>query len=187
MARMESSSCVSGIWTDMRARRSGRLWWNLQADRVDLVLSYQRRAFSNEFRNHHLRDVPCVIELPARDPLARRESVSTEDLQEMPCILVARKGQREIERSFYHDVLGIGREYYFVENMDDARLSVLGGQGFLPLPELTPHTEGNGEICRLLVFRPDGTPIRFNFCAFWKRARSSATMEEFVTLLTQRV
>lgn len=163
------------------------LFRHISDDEIELVLSYQRRAFSSEYVNHHLMYVPCAVELPARNRLASQDVIHTDELREMPCILVARRDQQELESSFYRDVLGIGREFYFVETMDDARLSVLGGRGFLPLPNLNGAAVQDGGIRRIPVLRASGKPIQFNFCAFWKRAGTNYYIEEFVTLLHEKL
>lgn len=156
------------------------LFQQISADELDLVFSYQRRAFSDAFVNHHLRYIPCLIEISARNPLARQESVDVEDLADIPCILVSKKDQQAIEQNFYQNALGIGRQFFFVESMDDARLNLVGNRGFLPVADLGTAAPLNPAIRRLPVHRKDGVPLRFNYCAFWKKARGGYYVEEFV-------
>lgn len=153
---------------------------------LDLVLSYQRRAFSDEYENFHLRYIPCLVELPGRSKLAREEAISTEALKDMTCILVAKKEQQELEQSFYQNVLGIGNKFYFVESMDDARLSVLGNRGFFPIADSGSLPETGSAIKRLPLYRPDHKPIQFNYCAFWKKKQSNYYIEEFASLFYNR-
>lgn len=92
---------------------------------IDLVLSYQRRAFLEAYENFHLRYIPCLGEVSGRSRLAQEEAIYTKQLKDLPCILVAKKAQQELEQSFYQHILGIGNNFYFVESMDDARLAVI--------------------------------------------------------------
>ena len=76
------------------------LFIGVSQNELDLVFSYQRRAFSDAYENYHLRYVPCMIELSVRSPYAQADDISLEQLREMPCILIARKEQRDIEQDF---------------------------------------------------------------------------------------
>lgn len=100
---------------------------------VDLILSDQRRAFSDEYVNHVLMTSECYIEIAARNPVAALEFVEIEDLKNIPCILVASPGQQETERTYYREVVGIQSDFLFAENLEEARLLVIGGKGFMPI------------------------------------------------------
>lgn len=162
------------------------LFQHISGDDLDLVFSYQRRAFSDTYKNHHLRYIPCLIEISARNPLAQQESIHVEDLRETPCILVAKKEQQSIEQNFYQNVLGIGNHFFFVESIDDARLNVVSNRGFLPVADLGKPILLNPSIRRLPVYHKENGPIRFNYCAFWKKARSSYYVEEFVDIFQRK-
>ncbi|WP_303002187.1 LysR family transcriptional regulator [Dialister invisus] len=157
------------------------LFRKISADEIDLVLSYQRRAFSDQYINFHLKYIPCVVELSVRNKLAEQDAVSVEQIKEIPCILISKKEQQELEQGFYQNVLGIGRHYYFVESADDARLTVIGNRGFLPVANLGLDDNPAG-LKRLPLFREDNTPIQLNYCAFWKKERSSYYIEEFASI-----
>lgn len=154
----------------------------LNSNEIELALSYQRRAFSDEFENFHLRYIPCLIEISKRNKLARLSCVTTEQLKDIPCILTAKKEQQELERGFYRDVMGIGKNYYFVDSMDDARLMVMGNRGFLPFADLGIASQSGGASRYLPVVRGDNQPIQFNYCAFWKKDKSNYYIEEFTSL-----
>lgn len=149
---------------------------------IDLVLSYQRRAFLEAYENFHLRYIPCLVEVSGRSRLAQEEIIYTEQLKDLPCILVAKKAQQELEQSFYQHVLGIGNNFYFVESMDDARLAVIGNRGFLPVADIGDFPAAGKSIKRLALFKGDHKPIQLNYCAFWKKERSNYYIEEFVAM-----
>ena len=162
------------------------LFKKISGNEMDLVLSYQRRAFSEEYENFHLRYVPCLVEIPGRSKLAQEEIILTESLKDMPCILIAKKEQQELEQTFYQNVLGIGSRFYFVESVDDARLAVIGNRGFLPIAESEHLPETGRSIKRLPLYRQDHKPIQFNYCAFWKKDRTNYYIEEFASMFYNR-
>lgn len=149
---------------------------------VDLVLSDQRRAFSDEYVNFELVTTDCYVEAARRSPLAVRETIEIDDLKNSPCVLVTSKEQRENESAFYREVVGFHGDFLFAENIEDARLMVLGGKGVMPI-------EGGGRLAQLggalrrVPLRRKGQPIRRKYCAFWKIDNSGYYAEEFAELL----
>lgn len=157
------------------------LYEELVGRRVDAVLSDQRRAFSEEYANHILARRRCCIEIAARDPLAGQESVETADLKHIPCILVAPRSQRRNERSYFLDIIGISSEFVFAENVEEARLLVIGGKGYMPV-------EGGGAaplgtaLSHVKLLR-GGKPIHRNYCVFWKLDDETEYIREFGEIL----
>ncbi len=47
--------------------------------------------------------------------------------------MVACEAQRKTEREYYHDVVGFPGEFLYAENLEEARLMVIGHKGFLPV------------------------------------------------------
>lgn len=86
---------------------------------------------------------------------------SGQELKNMPCILVASEGQRETEAEYYHTIIGLQGEKLFADNMEEARMLVISGKGFMP---------------------SEGTPKR-NYCAFWKKENAKKMSEEFAEIL----
>lgn len=78
----------------------------LRTGGVDLVLNDQRRAFSDEYVNLILTVGNEYIEISSRSPLASLPSVAPHELENVPCILVASKNQRETEQEYYREVVG---------------------------------------------------------------------------------
>lgn len=153
---------------------------------LDLVLSYQRRAFSEVYENFHMKYIPCLVEISGRSRLAQENFVCTEQLKDLPCILIAKREQQELEQGFYQNVLGIGNSFYFVESMDDARLAVIGNRGFLPVADIGNLPETGRSIKRLPLFKADHKPIQLNYCAFWKKEKSNYYIEEFVATFYEK-
>ena len=95
------------------------LYTALRNGEVDLILSDQRRAFSDEYVNFILASSKCYIEIAAWNPIASLECVETEELKNIPCILVASPGQQDTEQTYYREVLGIQSDFQFAENIQD--------------------------------------------------------------------
>lgn len=149
---------------------------------VDLVLNDQRRAFSDEYVNFILTTSECYIEIAARNPLASLESIETEDLKNIPCILVASPEQQENERTYYQEIVGIKGDFLFAENLEEARLLVIGGKGFMPIEGGANEPGFAAALCRIRLIRK-GKPMKRNYCAFWKADNSGYYVEEFADIL----
>ena len=109
------------------------LYAMLRSETVDLVLNDQRRAFSDEYVNLLLTTCESYVELSARSPLSQLSQISSSELKNTPCILVASAAQRETEQEYYQNVVGLQSEFLYAENMEEARLMVIGHKGFLPI------------------------------------------------------
>ena len=149
---------------------------------ADLVLNDQRRAFSDEYVNFELMTTDCYVELAGHGKFAAQKSVEISQLKDMPCILVTSKEQQENEAAYYRDVVGFKGDFLFAENMEDARLLVLGGKGVMPLEGGEHSTRLGGALCRVPL-RRSGKPIHRKYCAFWRADSKSAYAEEFADLL----
>ncbi|MDE5858808.1 MAG: LysR family transcriptional regulator [Oscillospiraceae bacterium] len=170
---------------DMKNGNHEDLYDFLRTDQVDLVLNDQRRAFSDEYVNTILTAIGCHIEISARNPIANSEFVNADDLRHTPCILIASKEQQENEQSHYREIYGIESKFLFAENLEEARLMVVSGKGFLPIEGGTPPTQYAETITRLPLCR-NGKPIRRNYCAFWKANNSGYYIEEFAEILKEQ-
>ena len=97
-------------------------------------------------------------------------------------ILVASDAQRETELEYYHDVVGFPGEFLYAENLEEARLMVIGRKGFLPVEGTGQMTSAETSIVRIPLVRRE-EPILRNYCAFWKKENSGYYVEEFAKLL----
>jgi DNA-binding transcriptional LysR family regulator len=161
------------------------LYEALRLGSVDLILNDQRRAFSDEYVNCILGTSECFIEVADSNSIALRESVEVQELKNMPCILVASAGQRENEQKYYHDIVGIEGEFIFAENLEEARMLVVGGKGFMPVEGLASSTQFGITLRRIPLLR-GGKPIRRNYCAFWKADNSGYYIEDFAEILKSK-
>lgn len=158
------------------------LYQRLRTGEADLVLNDQRRAFSEEYVNLLLKVCGSAVEISSHSILARMEHISPQELKNLPCILVASEDQRETEREYYHDVIGFQGGFLYAGSLEEARLMVIGGKGFLPVEDAGETFAGEQPIVRIPLMR--GTePILRRYCAFWKKNSAGGCAEEFARLL----
>lgn len=154
----------------------------LRGEQVDLILSDQRRAFSDEYVNLHLTTCTSYIEVSARSALAQLAKVTPAELKNVPCILISTPSQQVSELEYYRDVVGFQSEILYAENLEEARMMVLGRKGFLPVEGETALPLAGSSLARVPLVRGDA-PILRNYCAFWKKDNSGYYIEEFAEML----
>lgn len=158
------------------------LYAMLRTEEADLVLNDQRRAFSDEYVNLLLTTCESYVEISAHSPLAQLARITPQELKNTPCILVASAAQRETEQEYYQTVIGLRSEFLYAENMEEARLMVIGRKGFLLAEGAAASPSAGTSIVRLPLVR-GAAPILRNYCAFWKKDNSGYYVEEFAELL----
>ena len=147
----------------------------------------QRSAESlfDEYVNLILTTSCMYIELAARNPVAALPSVTVQELKNIPCILVASKEQQAIEKEFYQTIIGIQGEILYAENLEEARMMVISGQGFLPVEGSSQAMTFGASIRRVPLCRGEEQITR-NYCLFWKKDNSGYYVEEFYHILQSK-
>lgn len=184
-ALQEFSTKYPDVAVEIEHGSHEELYRLLRTGQADLVLNDQRRAFSDEYVNLVLTTSNSYIEISARSPLANLHFVTPLEMKNTPCILVSSQTQREVEQEYYHDVVGFQGEFLFAENVEEARLLVVSGKGFMPVGGNTAETDFGSVIRRIPLYR-DGTQITRNYCAFWRVDNSGYYVEEFGSLLKEQ-
>lgn len=158
------------------------LYEKLRHDDIDIVLNDQRRAFSDEYHNLILSEQEYSIEISAKNPIAGLESIPIEDLKNIPCILISNPSQQETEQRFYQNDLGFPSEILFAESLEDARMLLIQGKGFMPIEGSEKYVQLGAVTKRVLLTRNDAPIIR-KYCAFIKRNNPAKHTEEFLAIL----
>ena len=122
------------------------------------------------------------IEISAKNPIAELESVSIEDLKNIPCILISSKEQQETEQRFYQNDLGFPSEIIFAESLEDARMMLIQGKGFMPIEGSEKYVQ-LGAVTKRIMLKRSGAPIIRKYCAFMKRNNPAKHTEEFLEIL----
>ena len=125
----------------------------LRTEKADIILSDQRRAFSDVYVNDELMQCGCYAELSIHDPLAAQDKVSVEELRRLPCILIASAQQQDTEQEYYQRTLEFGGSYLFADDLEEGRLMVISGRGFLPVEGVGTLPAGNAFIRRLPLYQ----------------------------------
>lgn len=157
----------------------------LGTEKVDLTLNDQRRVFSDAYVNLILTTTHSCIEISSHSPLAGLSKIKPQELKNTPCILVTSQAQQETEQEYYHDIVGFHGEYIFAENLEEARLLVASGKGFMPVEGGKKHENFGTSICRIPLYQDD-TQITRNYCLFWKKDNSGYYIEEFAEILKSK-
>ena len=125
------------------------------------------------------------IEIAARNPIAALPAVTTQELKNIPCILIASKEQRQTEQEYYQTVIGIQGDFLYAENLEEARLLVTSGQGFMPVEGNSQTVNFGTSVCRIPLYRGEEQITR-KYCLFWKKDNSGYYIEEFADILKQK-
>lgn len=157
----------------------------LRLGRADVVLNDQRRAFSDAYVNQILTTSACCVELPGLSPLAQRNSLTARDLRDLPCILVASPEQRDNEMIYYREIVGLESEFLFADDLEQARLMLVGGKGYLPV-EGVPQSQPVSAPLRRVPLLRDGKSIQRIYCAFWKVGTENPYVEDFARILQKQ-
>ena len=158
------------------------LYHAMENDTIDLALNDQRRAFSDAYCNEILAESRMFIELSSRNPLSRLSQIELTDLKSTPCILVINPAGQQEEQQYYEEIVGLRGEFLFAETMQEARLKIITGQGYLPVDVIGEQAWFDTAVTRLPLVR-SGQPVRKTYCAFWRKDNSGYYIEEFAELL----
>ena len=159
-----------------------QLYHLLVSGDLDLVLSAQRRVFSEDYNNHHLLYADCYIEVSKRHPLSSKKLMTIEVLGNTPCIILSSKEQQDNEKDFYQNILGFKGNFLFSETLEEARLMVINNRGFLPIESVGTLQQPNPTINRIPLYKND-KQLKRNYCAFWPIDVENYYIEEFIGIL----
>lgn len=158
------------------------LYHAMENNSVDLALSDQRRAFSDAYNNEVLAESKIYIELSSKNPLSKLPALETEDLKNTPCILVINPTGQKEEQDYYETIIGLRGEFLFADTVQEARLKIITGQGYLPVDVIGEQVWFDTSVSRIPLVR-NQSPVTKTYCAFWKKDNSGYYIEEFAQIL----
>lgn len=169
---------------DIKRENHEQLYKMLRDGTADLVFNDQRRAFSDEYVNHKLTTKSCYIEVAKSNTISKLNKVTLKELKNLPCILISSEIDSEAEETFYKQDIGVNSEILLAKDMDDAKLMVISGKGFL----ITENNQYKDDslITKIPLYR-DNEVIKRNYCVFWKKENSNIYIEEFVKILEKQL
>ena len=160
------------------------LYQAMEAGTIDLALNDQRRAFSGTYNNVILAESKTYVEISARNPLSRLHEIEISELKNIPCILVSSTNDKEEETAYYAKIVGLQSDFLFAGSLEEARLMIITGQGYLPVDIIGKQQLYNSAIARLPLIR-NSEAVSKTYCAFWKKNNSGYYIEEFADMLRQ--
>ncbi len=158
------------------------LYHAMENGTVDLALNDQRRAFSDAYNNIIIAESKIYIEISAKNLLSKLSALEIADLKNTPCILVINQsGQRE-EQEYYESIIGLHGKFLFADTMQEARLKVVTGRGYMPVDIIGVQPLSDTTICRIPLVR-NKEAVTKTYCAFWKKDNSDEYIREFSEML----
>lgn len=149
---------------------------------IDFALSDQRRAFSNDYNNVILAESTIYIEVSAKNSLSRLPCVEITDLKNTPCILVINPSGQKEEQEYYETIIGLKGEYLFADTIQEARLKIVTGQGYMPVDIIGEQMWFDTTVFRIPLVR-NGEPVKKTYCEFWKKTSSDEYIKDFADIL----
>lgn len=149
---------------------------------ADIIMNDQRRAFSDEYVNRVLARCESFIEVSSHSPLAQMKSITPEELKNVPCILVSSASQQEAEGEYYRTDVGFYGGFVFAENLEAARMLVIGKKGFMPVEG--GKSPADMPVSRVPLVRGN-EPVMKNICSFRRKDRGGYA-EIFENILAQQ-
>ena len=160
--------------------------YNMLADEtVDLAMNDQRRRFNPNYVNEMLSLRHLYVETAVGTELADHKTIELDELKDVPCILISSSAQRDTEKEYYRNQIGIPGAFIFAENLEDARLLVLTRKGIL-LNESGEIEENPEQSIKCIPLMHQGEPVKRQYCAFWSKENSGYYVEEFGEILKRQ-
>ncbi len=151
----------------------------IRNEKVDLVLSDQRRAFSQEYINLVLTKAPLQLEIALHHPLAQHSQVEISELKQFPCLIISSLKQQSQEKDYFQTVLGFSSSFQFVSSLEEAKWTLVSSQSIWPRLAFEPISPLAKRI-RLVRYNQ---PIVQTIGLFWKKNNSGYYVEEFAEKL----
>lgn len=158
------------------------LYQGMEAATIDLALNDQRRAFSGNYHNLILAQSHTYIEISAKNPLSKLEQIDITELKNTPCILICTAASKQEEQAYYDKIVGLHGDFLFAASLQEARLMLITGQGYLPI-DVIGQPECSDTAVKRLALTSHREPITKRYCAFWKKDNTNLYIEEFAQML----
>lgn len=158
------------------------LYYAMENGEIDLALNDQRRAFSGSYNNVILAESTLYIEISAKNPLSKLPYLEISDLKNTPCILVINPSGQKEEQEYYETIVGLHGDFLFADTIQEARLKIVTGQGYLPVDVIGEQTWFDTAVFRIPLVR-GGESVKKTYCAFWKKANSNSCIKDFADIL----
>lgn len=161
------------------------LYLGMEKGNIDIALNDQRRAFSNDYYNVILSESRIYIEISTKNPLSHLKTIEANDLKNTPCILVINKEAQKEEQTYYEEIIGLKGDYIFSKTIQEARLKIITGQGYMPVDVIGNQEWFDTTVARIPLVRHNES-IKKVYCAFYKKENTNPYLQEFVQVLKEQ-
>ena len=127
------------------------LYHAMENGMIDLALNDQRRAFSDAYNNVILAESTLYVEVSVKNPLSKLPCLEITDLKNTPCILVMNQSGQKEEQEYYETIIGLHGEFLFADTIQEARLKIVTGQGYMPVDVIGEQTWFDTTVFRIPV------------------------------------
>lgn len=90
-------------------------------------------------------------------------------------------GQKE-EQEYYETIIGLHGEFLFADTIQEARLKIVTGQGYMPEDVIGEQIWFDTTVSRIPLVR-NGESVKKTYCAFWKKTNSDEYIKDFAEIL----
>lgn len=157
----------------------------LREDQLDLNFSDQRRALSGEYHNEFLTETPLLATVANGLFPDDKKQVTTDELANLPCVMVVNPAQLATEEHYCREVLGIKSDFIVASNYDEANILVASRQGFLVTNARSQGKHHSSGIQLLHLYNGD-IPLNQKYYAYWKKDNSGYYIETFAQILKKQ-
>lgn len=171
-----------GVDVNIMVGSHEELYYAIENNTVDLAINDQRRAFSDAYNNEILAESKIYIELSSKNPLSKLGTLEAKDLKNTPCILVINQTGQKEEQTYYENIIGLQGDFLFADTMQEARLKIITGQGYMPMDLIGDQVWFDTSVSQIPLVR-NQSPVKKTYCAFWKKDNSGYYIEEFAGIL----
>lgn len=158
----------------------------LRTDQIDFAFSDLRRAPSNSYINDFLTSTNFQVIVSTTQFDQDKKDISTDELKDLPCILIVGPNEEAAEEEYYRDILGVRSQFITAQTYDEAAVMAASGQGYLLMNDRTSKLIQNNDALQTLTLLNNGQKLTQNYYAFWKADNSGFYIETFADYLKEQ-
>jgi len=149
---------------------------------IDLSLNDCRRKPSDLYESLPVFTSQTYAEISPLNPLSEAETITLDELRNVPCVLVSSRAQQKNEREYYRNALGFRGSFLFTEDLSEGRMLAAAGSGFLLVEGRQGQKRQEEELRRIPLWK-SGAPVTRPYRVFWKKENESPASRALASLL----
>ena len=109
-----------------------------------------------------LAESTLYIEISTKNPLSKLPGLEIIDLKKTPCILVMNQTSQKKEQEYYETIIGLHGEFLFADTIQEARLKIVTGQGYMPVDVIGEQSWFDTTVSRFPLTRNGKSVKKWN-------------------------